>query len=391
MAEIISPPNTLKKVDRSGEVAAYFGFVPVESPQICRKDFLINKHFKTCSIEEHYICSCSPSEKSAVLRSYLESGFDKLPQPLQIYYKKPLQEEGKGRERRHSIGLEIFGLQTSAAPALLLRTALSILEEKKNEDLFVEINSVGDKNSFADFERNLFSYIRKRLSDMPGPLRRIVKNNPFDLLSVVDPKMQEFAEDAPKPINFLTDQSRTYLKEVLEYIESFGVPYTINHSLLGNPHICSNVVFRIRNESDKDSTPLAFGFAYSKLSKKLGLRKELPAYGTTISWSHGEKEAPLQSPKTKFALIQLGFEAKLKTLNVVEALRRAGIPVSFSLARDKLTSQLGAAETSRVPFVIIMGQKEALEDTVVVRNMATRVQEIVPTMDLAKYLKRLRG
>ena len=49
------------------------------------------------------------------------------------------------------------------------------------------------------------------------------------------------------------------------------------------------------------------------------------------------------------------------------------------------------AENLKVPYIIIMGQKEALENAVIVRNMANRSQTVVPIPKLADYLKHLRG
>jgi hypothetical protein len=47
------------------------------------------------------------------------------------------------------------------------------------------------------------------------------------------------------------------------------------------------------------------------------------------------------------------------------------------------------AETLKTPYVIIMGQKEALENAVVVREMNSRSQRIVPIPNLASYLARI--
>ena len=87
--------------------------------------------------------------------------------------------------------------------------------------------------------------------------------------------------------------------------------------------------------------------------------------------------------------MQIGFEAKLKSLEVVEILRSAKIPTYQSLSKDKLSSQLQIAENLKIPFTIIMGQKEAVENSVIVRSMNTRSQETVPLPLLAKYLAKL--
>jgi histidyl-tRNA synthetase len=60
------------------------------------------------------------------------------------------------------------------------------------------------------------------------------------------------------------------------------------------------------------------------------------------------------------------------------------------LGRDKLGSQFAFVEKMKIPYVIIMGKKEFLEDSVMVRENSTRTQEAVKITELAKYIRRLK-
>ena len=84
------------------------------------------------------------------------------------------------------------------------------------------------------------------------------------------------------------------------------------------------------------------------------------------------------------------LEAKLKSLEIIEVLRSARIPVAHSLNRDSLSGQLGTAEKLEIPYAIIFGQKEALDGTVIVRNMLTRSQDTVKVAKLADYIKNIK-
>jgi len=75
---------------------------------------------------------------------------------------------------------------------------------------------------------------------------------------------------------------------------------------------------------------------------------------------------------------------------VIEILRQAKVPIIQSIVKDSLGAQLAHAEKLRVPLVIILGQKEALEGTVIVRNMDTRSQDTVKINELPEYLKHLK-
>ena len=99
-------------------------------------------------------------------------------------------------------------------------------------------------------------------------------------------------------------------------------------------------------------------------------------------------QAPRIVKKPKACLIQLGFEAKLKSLSVVETLRKAKVPLVHSLSKDKLSVQLAIADELGVPYALIIGKKEANEGTVIVRNMQNRSQNTIEIEKLGEYLKK---
>jgi histidyl-tRNA synthetase len=71
-------------------------------------------------------------------------------------------------------------------------------------------------------------------------------------------------------------------------------------------------------------------------------------------------------------------------------LRKARIPMAQSLSKDSLGIQLGMAERLEVPYVLIYGQKEALENVVIVRNMKSHSQETVDIDEVVEYIKKLK-
>lgn len=93
-----------------------------------------------------------------------------------------------------------------------------------------------------------------------------------------------------------------------------------------------------------------------------------------------KKTSEKKADHTKFAapqfyVVQLGNHAKLRMLNVIELLRKEKIPVYHSLTKEKITGQLSSAEYLGVSHILIMGQKEALESTIVVRSVDTRERD----------------
>ncbi len=387
-----TPDYEMYEFDHPAQVSMYFGFIPIKTPRISKDDFSVSKSFHDNTESKDPLCE-SCLEKSAILRNYSEGGLSSLPHPLLIEYTKPVHGGSSHKKKNLSeIGLEILGLSGSIAEAIAIRTSASILEDEGYENLELRLNCIGDKDSVADFEKALHTFVRKNMNEIPADLRKAVKKDIFLLCTSQEKAWEKWRNEAPKAMNFLSEASRQHFKEVLEFVESLGFPYSISYSLIGNPKFCSHTIFEIVSETNSGPIALAKGFRYGRISKKVGLKRELQSLGISLAYkpkSEVVKKSPRGLPKPKFYLMQIGYAAKLKALNVIESLRKAKIPVIHSVAKDKLTSQMSYAENQNITHIILIGQKEALEDSVMVRNVSTRSQETVPIPELSAYLKKL--
>lgn len=371
----------LEEQNQASEIAKFYGFQHFNPPELKKSDFDGTKNYN----EEFY-----PEEISALLRVYFEEKGFAAAQPLLIFAERPFRG-GKHKKRPHRLeaSLAIMGSSKPVTDCLSLLACLSILHSLGYKDLEIRLNSVGDKDSTSDFERKTQAFIKKNYNSFPADLRQALKKDHFALLHQESSAWQNFYQECPKSIDFLSEASRLHFKEILEFMELLELNYSIDHRMIGDPHLCSETLFVIN--SDKESEPLAFGNRVNRLSKKLGHKKDVPM---VIFNFNTKLKKPLRQVKAKnsaaeFYLIQFGPEAKLKSLLVIEEVRKAGKTLSHSVAKDKLGSQIGVAENSGAKYIILLGQKEALENSVVLRHNASRAQEIIPIPELANRLKNL--
>ena len=387
--------------DKVGEIAVHYGFLVIKPPEINGDDVHKSKLFKDFDYYEDTL------EKIALTRWYLEERMDLEAQPVAIHYKKHLSgDQSKKRANTETYGFEIMGSSKSTSEALLLKCALSVLEELGYTNLFVDINSIGDKESIGKFEHELSSYYRKNSHTIPAKIRQEFKKNHHSMLLDTRTETSDFRKNVPQPIGSLSENSRLHFKEVLECLETFNVAYKIKPSILSNKLYASNTVFEIRKlkdspeQSGKNSPAvedegelLAYGYRYNNLAKKIGGKREIPTVGITIFIKKNpqtSKKIPVKSiKKPKFYLVQLGSVAKLKALCIVEMLRKQKIPVYHSITKDKITGQLSGAEYMKATHVLIIGQKEAIENTIVVRSIANREQETVSLSEIGNFLKEI--
>lgn len=428
--------------EKAQEIAVYYGFGPIETPILEKEEVFTSGVGPDTDIVEKEMYSLKtkggthlvlrPEGTAAVVRAYMENGFQALPQPVMLYYYGPFfrhENPQKGRMREfRQFGLEILGTPKSIADAIIIRTTTAILKEMGFNQLRVNVNSLGDKESRSAYMRELVSYYRKHVNALCVNCRQRLKNNPLRVLDCKEEKCQPLKIDAPESVNFLTPDSQQHFKEVLEYLESMGVEYNIDSTLVRGIDYYSKTVFEITtinteaealevdasnkakektedgSKKDSEKAPaspaqpltIAAGGRYDYLAKQLGSRKDVPGVGASIGvdrvLAHPQVKAldPKIIKKPKVYFIQLGFEAKLKSLSVLEILRKAKIPLRQALAKDSLIAQLAVAERLAIPYALIFGQKEAVDNTVIVRNMDTRSQETVPMAELADYVKKIK-
>ena len=386
--------------DKIGEIAMHYGFSVIKPPEICDEDIQKHKQFKDFDHHQDTL------EKIALTRWYMNERMDLEAQPVTIHYKKPFPGHFDKRKTGTEIyGFEIMGSFKPTSEALLIKCVLAILEECGYKDLFIDINSIGDKESIAKFERELNNHFRKQAHTISAKIRQEFKKNHHLMLMDTRAETIDFRKNVPQPIGFLSENSRLHFKEVLEYVETFDTIYKIKPSILANRLYASNTVFEIRKpknspRQDKFTSIieedggelLAYGYRYNHLAKKIGGKREIPSVGVTLFIKRNPKMAKKISvekiKRPRLYLAQLGPLAKLKSLHIVERLRKHKIPVYHSITKDKITGQLSGAEYMGASHVLIMGQKEAVDNTVIVRDVISREQETVFLDELCDFLKK---
>ncbi len=399
--------------EKAQEVAVYYGFKPLETPILENEEVFTTGIGEGTDIvdKEMYILKTKggdrlalrPEHTAPLMRAYIEHGMQTMPQPVMLYQYGPSFRHDKPQRGRYrqfwQFDIDAIGSEKSIMDAITIKTCISILEEAGASNLSIDINSIGDKECRGAYIKELTGYYRKHVGELPSIDRERLKTNPLRILDSKEEKTKEVNKNAPDSVSFLCPSCKKHFKEVLEYLEEMGIQYNLNKNLVRGLSYYTRTVFEIvEQEGAEDGSPLALagGGRYDYLARQLGSKKDVPAVGVSIgvdrivSSPWYKKLAPRILKKPKIYFIQLGPEAKLKSLNVIEILRKAHIPIAQSLSKDSLGSQLAIAERLAIPYTLIFGVKEALDNAVIVRDMSNRSQDTVKLNKLLEYLKELK-
>lgn len=329
---------------------------------------------------------------TAGVSTFCESRLHAIEGPVLFYSLEQVPRSGEA-----AIGLHIFNVEKSIAEAILIQASRSLMLDLGYDNHSVRINSLGDRDSSVRYIRELTNYLKKRMNDLPEAARELMKNHAMDALTHLIEKEHELAYKSPNPLEYLTDQSRKHFREIIEYLDMTETPYEIDPKLIGHHECYSDALFAVdlmdENGLVMNQGPLLVrGGRYNEFVYR-NTKQQIPAAGALIVLR--DKKAPVRTPRSKSIepvvyVVQLGFGPKIKSLMLIDQLRKAGIIVHQNLASDSLSTQLRDAEMRGVKFTVIIGQKEYVENTVILRDMIGRNQENVKMSDIIGRLKQTK-
>ncbi len=291
----------------------------------------------------------------------------------------------------YTLELHVVGAPAAIAEALLIVVVSGIAEDIGVSDRVLTINSIGSLESSNRFVRDVGHFLRKHLDSIAPALRPRAAEDPLGTLIQLFEKGHPSMNRAPQSVEYLTEEERRRFWDLLEYLEISDVPYELSSSVLGSRDVWAHTLFEVSRKDEETGTrvPFAVGGRYDPLATRLLGHPGVAAVAAITCEIRGKsKTTPTRIASTPLYFAHLGAEARRKSLPILENLRREGILVEQSLLHDRLQEQMDRAKRKKISHMLIMGHKEAMEGTVLVREMATNAQEAVPVRELTSYLRR---
>ncbi len=381
-------------IKSASHTAHHFGFSPLEKLKA-------HPSCKNCDSKIQHKDSAQDRKSDALhgmltsgMSSYFDFKLNGIEGPSLFYTTEQVPRSGD-----IAITFHVLNVKKSIAEALLIQTIRSLLNDLGYMHHTVRINSLGDTDSSTRYIRDLTNYLKKRLEEMPPQARELMKEHPLTALMYLIEKDHDLAKKSPSPLEYLTDLSRKHFREIVEYLDMSETPFEIDPRLLGSHECYSDALFAfdILNEDRERmvDNPLTIrGGRYSTFVSKMS-KSKVPAAGAVMILK--DKKAPTNIPtphiknNSNVFLVQLGFGPKVKSLLLIDELRRAGISVHQNIMSDSLGEQLRQAEARKSRYAVILGHKEFMDGNVILRDLEKQNQENIPAHTLATHLKRLNA
>ncbi len=383
--------------------ADFYGFKKIATPMLEQTEIFEKGAGLTSDIVEKEMFSLRtkggdrltlrPEITAGVVRAYIQHGMQAMPKPVKLWYFGPCfrhERPQAGRYRQfHQFGFESIGIINPVIDALTIQLAYNILKSLGLKNLMIEVNSIGDSQCRPYYKKSLTSFLRSKQARLCPDCRRRLKKNPLRVLDCKQEKCQKIIESAPQILDHLCKECHDHLKTLLEFLDELELPYNLNPRLVRGLDYYTKTVFEIFQDSEQGEQQgaLLAGGRYDDLIKMLG-GKNTPACGfasgierlinlTQIKGKQKQEQPFIQRETYPVFLAQVGQLAKRKSLKLLDEFRMAKIKIGEAIYKDSLSSQLKTADKVKAKYVLILGQKEALDNKVIIREMKTGKQKMV--------------
>lgn len=340
-----------------------------------------------------------PEFTAGIARAYIEHGMGILPKPVKLFsfgpvYRYDRPQEGRYREFWQG-NFELYGESDPILDAQTIQLAYRVVQQLGLKNIEFQINSIGVPESRREYVKALVRYLEAQKNKLCQNCRERLASNPMRILDCKEDKCIQLTAQAPQSLDYLDQESRDHFKRLLEYLDELELPYTINTRLVRGLDYYTKTVFEIWS-SDKEGKKYSLGGGgrYDRLIQMLG-GEATPAIGFALGLDRiiiemkRTQVKPYAEPKARVFLAQLGDMAKKKSLKLFAELERNSILIAESFGRGSLKSQMRVANRLGAEVTIIIGQKEALDDTAIVKDMVSGTQETVTHERLVDAVKKI--
>ncbi|USN52141.1 MAG: histidine--tRNA ligase [Candidatus Nomurabacteria bacterium] len=397
--------------DTVASIAGSYGFDRIDTPIVEETALFIRGVGRATDVVEKELyrfdtlggedAALRPEGTAGVVRSYIQHGMLNVPQPVKLWYEGPMfryDRPQSGRFRQfYQAGFECIGEEDAIVDAQLIVLGWNVLKSL-GIDAVLRINSLGTPESRANYKNALVAYFRAKKAKLSDEDKKRLLKNPLRLLDSKDPVILELKAEAPQLVDWLDEDSKAHFMRVLEYLDELGVPYQLDPYLVRGLDYYTKTVwewYASTEDAEQSQSALGGGGRYDGLVELLGGRPTPAvgcAFGVDRIISRLKEKNPPSPDQHRYASVdvfiaQLGDMGRKKALALFEEFREAGIPVGEAFAKSNIKAQMEVANKRQAKWALVLGQKEVLDGTVLIRDMDAGSQE---TVDIKKAVHEIK-
>ncbi|MDE0145548.1 MAG: histidine--tRNA ligase [Nitrospira sp.] len=382
-------------VERMAHALAHaFGFHEIRIPVFERTDLfvhsiggstdIVEKEMYTFPDKDGTSLTLRPEGTAGVVRAFIERGLKTYEASRKLYYIGPMfrhERPQAGRLRQfHQFGVEYVGTSDPSADVEVVTLLWRYFSALQLPGLSLELNSLGVLADRQAYKKDLVSFLKTKSDLLCGNCRRRLDVNPLRALDCKVPTCHEATNDAPFLTDFLSASSKEHFDRVLQGLQALAISYSLNPRLVRGLDYYSMTTFEVSCSALGAQNAIGGGGRYDGLFETLG-GVPTPAVGFAIGLERvilALPESALPAPDPWVFVAAFGEKGRAAGNTLIDSLRSNHMKADTDYHASTLKTLLRSADRLNAPYVVIIGDDEVANNHVILRNMATKEQQIHP-------------
>ena len=390
------------------QVCAQFGYQEIRTPifeqnklfsrSVGEESDIVTKEMYSWEDKENSFLTLRPELTAPVARAYNQHNLGNLSPIHRFYYIGPLfrrERPQKGRQRQfHQFGIEAFGSNFAEQDAEIIALAWHLLAHfRLTNKIDLQLNSIGTSECRARYRDALKQFLKPHFDELSEISKRRFNTNPLRILDSKNKKEQTILKNGPRISDYYTKDDKEHFNEVKTYLKAMNIPFTINSGLVRGLDYYTKTVFEITSNELGSQDALLGGGRYDSLVETLG-GKPTPGIGFAAGIERillliNEENFKEHKPVPDIYLICLEKKGIPVSLNIAKILRLKGLNIVSDPLRRSMKAQMRDANKLRARYVLILGESELKDNTIIFKNLESGKQESIKQEKIVKYFDNL--
>lgn len=302
-------------------------------------------------------------------------------------YERP--QSGRLREFTQ-FGIECFNVSNPKVDAEVISLAYRYLSGLGLTNLVVKLNSLGNKESRKEYNEVIKEYLSKDYDNLCDTCKERLSKNPLRILDCKYDGEREYIKNAPKTLDYLNEESKSYFEEVKSSLESLGIPFVEDSTLVRGLDYYSHTVFEIISDIPElgKANTLCGGGRYDGLIELLG-GPSTPGIGFAMGIERIIillKELECYVPDRELDVFVMNLDNTNYAFQIIDDLRLSEFSVETDYTGKNMKGMWKLVDKLNPKFVLIIGEDERVNDCITVKDNITKEETKVKTSDLIDYL-----
>ncbi|TQV86895.1 histidine--tRNA ligase [Aliikangiella coralliicola] len=379
------------------ETAASYGYAEIRMPIVentqlfCRSigevTDIVEKEMYTFVDKGEDSLTLRPEGTASCVRAGIQHGL-LYNQQQRLWYMGPMfrrERPQKGRYRQFfQFGAEAFGMEGPDVDVELI--ALTARLWKKlgfADEVELQLNSLGSNQAREAYKAILVEYFAANQDSLDEDSQRRLHSNPLRILDSKNPAMAELIAAAPKLNEHLDEASKTHFEGVCSRLDSLGIQYRINPTLVRGLDYYNRTVFEWVTTSLGSQGTICAGGRYDGLVEQLGGQATTGcgfAMGLERIILMLEQQSAFRdklSPPVDVYLCMLGDAAEQAGIQFAEKLRDL-VPscrLQAHCGGGNFKKQLKRADRSKARIALILGEDEVAAQNITLKFLRENIEQ----------------